>query len=267
MSLTLHQLVVNLGWTGWWLLVLPTGFIAALTFINRDTKRYLANGLGINSELYLGWFGIFCHELSHLVVALLFGHHIASVRLLKRPHPDQLGADGRADLALGYVNHTWNQNSAYQRIGNLFIGIAPIFGCSLVLLALMAGLLPGLFQGILTLMTHPLALDWTGFRQALAHPTDRWWRWLIMLVIAINISVGGFDLSAADLSNSRLGLIGFILTLVLITVVVTWFNWANGWLRIVATIMVPFSVILTFSLLASLLTNLVVKICLQIKLH
>lgn len=257
----------NLGLVGLWLLVIPFLFITLLTYINRDTKRYLANGCGINSELYLGWLGIFFHETSHLLVALLFGHHITSFRLLKRPHPDQTTPNGDRDLTLGYVNHTWNQNSWYQNTGNLFIGIAPIFGCSLVLLGLTAWLLPSLFQSILALTTTPLSLDWENFREALTGATDPWWHWLIALILAINISVGGFDLSQADFANSKTGLIGFTAVITAITVVLTLFQAASGWLKGIAAIILILSVVLTFSLVVSVLANLLVRLFLQIKWH
>lgn len=257
----------NLGLVGVWLLLIPFIFITLLTYINRDTKRYLANGCGVNSELYLGWLGIFCHELSHLLVAVIFGHHITGVRLLKRPHPDHKLANGEADLTLGYVNHTWNQRSWYQNTGNLFIGVAPIFGCSLVLLGLTAGFLPSVFQGILALTTTPLNLDWVTFRQALVTGHESWWRWLVMLILAVNISVGGFDLSSADFANSKIGLLGFAAVMAAITVILTLVNFATGWVTGIAAIMLVLCVVLTFSLIVSVLANLLVKLFLQIKWH
>lgn len=257
----------NLGIAGFWLLALPFIYIALLTYINRDTKRYLANGCGVNSELYLGWLGIFFHETSHLLVAVLFGHHITGVRLLKRPHPDKLDAQGEPDLTLGYVNHTWNQRNWYQNTGNLFIGIAPIFGCTAVLLGLTALLLPNLFSGILVLTAHPLALDWESFREALVAASDPWWHWLIMLLVAMNISIGGFDLSSADFANSQTGLIGFTTVVVAITVILTMAGAATGWLSGIAALMLVISVVLTFSLIVSVIANLLVRLFLQIKWH
>lgn len=257
----------NLGIVGLWLIVIPFSFIALLTYINRNTKHYLANGLGVDSELYLGWLGIFFHETSHLLVALLFGHHITAVRLLKRPHPDRRDANGDPDLTLGYVNHTWNQRNWYQNTGNLFIGIAPIFGCTLVLLGLTALFLPTLFSGIIALTATPLSLDWESFREAIVGASDPWWHWLVMLILAMNISVGGFDLSSADFANSQVGLIGFASVLAAITVVLTLFQSATGWLTGIAAVMVVVSVVLTFSLIVSVLANLLVRLVLQVKWH
>ena len=39
-----------------------------------------------------------------------------------------------------------------------------------------------------------------------------------MILLSLNISIGGFDLSAADFANSRIGLIGFVIVVVALTV-------------------------------------------------
>lgn len=267
MTINYMLLIQNLALIVFWLLVVPGAFIALLTGVNRNTKQYLANGFGINSELYLGFIGIFCHELSHLLVALLFGHRITGVRLLKRPHPNQRTRNGDSDLALGYVNHTWNQGNWYQSTGNLFIGIAPIFGCSLVLLGLTAWLLPGLFAGLVAFASHPLALDWSALRHAITDANDSWGHGLIVFILAMNISIGGFDLSAADFRNSKMGLIGFTILILVVTAIWTLLTGAAGWLRGVATVMALLAVILSGALLISGLANLLVRLCLHVKWH
>ena len=73
-----------------------------------------------------GFIGVPFHELSHLITALLFGHDVIDFSLY-RP------IKGRKDGMLGYVNHTYNPNSLYQKIGNFFIGSAPMtFGAILL---------------------------------------------------------------------------------------------------------------------------------------
>lgn len=267
MNTDLSLIFKNLGIVGLDLLVISFVFVTLLTYLNRDTKKILANGFGVNSEFYLGFIGIFCHELSHLITAILFGHRIDRISLLRRPHPDRVGADGQPDLALGYVNHTWNQRNWYQVIGNLFIGIAPIFGCALLLLALTAGLIPSLFNGMLTLIANPFNLDWNGFFRALGNDNHPWIRWGIMLLLSLNISIGGFDLSTADFANSRIGLIGFIVINVVITVLLSLFNLASGFLTVITAGIILLAVILSYSLLVSLVTNLLVRLALQIKYH
>lgn len=267
MNTDLSLIFKNLGIVGLDLVVIPFIFITLLTYINRDTKRFLANGFGVNSELYLGFIGIFFHELSHLLTAVIFGHRIDRVRLLKRPHPNQRGADGEPDLALGYVNHTWNQRNWYQTTGNLFIGIAPIFGCAAVLLGLTALLIPSWFHGMLVLIANPFQLDWTGFLSALGGDDHALIRWIVMILLSLNISIGGFDLSTADFANSRIGLIGFVTIVVALTVFLTMFNVASGFLQVVTAAIILLAVVLGYALVISILTNFVVRLAFQIKEH
>ena len=58
---------------------LPGLFAWLLTIINRQTKVNLVNHYGINSQVYCGFLGIIIHELSHLILALIFRHGIQSV--------------------------------------------------------------------------------------------------------------------------------------------------------------------------------------------
>ena len=63
------------------------------------------------------------HELSHAILCVIFGHKISEIALF-RP-----GQDG----TLGFVIHHYNPRNPWHIIGNFFIGIAPIFGGTLVL--------------------------------------------------------------------------------------------------------------------------------------
>lgn len=160
--------------------------------VSRANKRLSIVLGGFYGQVILGGIGVIIHELSHLVVALLFGHRIDRVSLLHIPD-----AHDPNDRGLGYVSHVWNDDSLYQKIGNVFIGIAPVIGCSLAMVISTRFLVPTLYDRWLlaigggTITNQPLL----------------WWHVLIWLVLMINISVGGFDLSGADLQNSRQGLI------------------------------------------------------------
>lgn len=159
--------------------------------ISRANKRLSIVLGGFYGQVILGGIGVIIHELSHLLVALLFGHRIDRVSLLHIPD-----AHDPNDRGLGYVSHVWNDDSLYQKIGNVFIGIAPVIGCSLAMVISTRFLVPTLYDRWLlaigggTITNQPLL----------------WWHVLIWLVLMINISVGGFDLSGADLQNSRQGL-------------------------------------------------------------
>lgn len=100
------------------------GFIFNLIEIKSNRLLYLS--FGEKGLLITGVVGTMVHELSHLVMALIFNHKIIKVELF-RPFKY------KEDSVLGYVNHTYSTKSIYQQIGNFFIGIAPmIFGTLII---------------------------------------------------------------------------------------------------------------------------------------
>ncbi|MDV0431766.1 hypothetical protein RXV91_12905 [Lactiplantibacillus sp. DA1] len=234
---------------------LPGLFAWLLTIVNRKTKANLVNHYGINSQVYCGFLGIIIHELSHLVLALIFRHGIQSVRLLKRPHlhPENESAD---DLALGYVNHTWNRRSLYQVIGNLFIGVAPIFGCTAALLGLDWLLAPGLFQAIFKLADTPEQLQWTASWQTLTSTSTSWWQLLLLLILTVTIVIGGFDLSPADYQNSTIGLYSTVGILLVLTTLLTLIG-ITSWIHTLVTWGLMVAIILGYSLFVSLVVMLI----------
>ncbi|MBS0956815.1 hypothetical protein [Lactiplantibacillus plantarum] len=234
---------------------IPACFILLLTIINRKTKGILASTFGFNSQLYLGCIGIIIHELSHLIMAIVFGHRVQSVRLLKMPNPNPINGKD-SDLSLGYVNHIWNQNSRYQVIGNLFIGVAPVFGCTGILLGLMNVLAPNSYDAFLRLAETPNKATILSSVNSLLMPIG-WWQPLLLLVITINIVIGGFDLSSADYRNSSMGLYTAIILIVIIASLLTIAGF-TGWLTTLLLWFGTLSVILSYSLVLSIIIMLVV---------
>lgn len=117
------------------------GFLFAVVYLlsHIQTKIHscYTRSAGWRGILWTAWIGTPVHELSHLLVAKLFRHKILRVSFF-RP-------DSRTGT-LGHVEHTFNPASLYQRIGNFFISIAPVFGGSLVLFLLSTYLMPGSSQ-------------------------------------------------------------------------------------------------------------------------
>lgn len=169
--------------------------------ISRANKRLSIVLGGFYGQVVLGGIGVVIHELSHLVVALLFGHRIDRVSLLHIPN-----AHDPNDRGLGYVSHVWNDDSLYQKIGNVFIGIAPVIGCSLVMVISTRCLVPTIYERWLVTIGGGSVVS-----QSLSL-----WHFFIWLLLMINISVGGFDLSGADLQNSRQGLIALGVVLIIL---------------------------------------------------
>ena len=99
-------------------------FALAIHQIERLMQRRLAERFGWKSVLWTGWLGTPIHELSHAMMCRLFGHRVDEVVLFE---PDI--ESGR----LGYVRHSFRRDHWFEEIGNVFIGIAPLLGGSMVL--------------------------------------------------------------------------------------------------------------------------------------
>ena len=95
-------------------------FGLAYKIVGQKLSVYIQRNFGWVGYCILGSVGVTFHEISHLITAILFRHKINEVRLFR---PFQ----GKIDGTLGYINHSWNTRSIYQKIGNFFIGTAPMF--------------------------------------------------------------------------------------------------------------------------------------------
>jgi len=117
--------------------VLPAVLLSlALLVLGRWTNRRLVQSFGFWGVMPLAWLGTPVHELSHLVGCWLGLNRVEEVKLFK-PEP-KTGS-------LGYVKHSYSQDSFYQRvIGNTVIAIAPFFGGSLAIYLLTRWLYPNL---------------------------------------------------------------------------------------------------------------------------
>ncbi len=99
-----------------------------LTKIQTWTNEQYARSIGWKGILFTAWFGTPIHELGHVIFAKLFRHKIITIELFE-PNPNTGG--------LGHVEHSFHPYSLYQRMGNFFIGAAPmIFGTIVLILML-----------------------------------------------------------------------------------------------------------------------------------
>nr|VVV05738.1 hypothetical protein AW0309160_03221 [Aliivibrio wodanis] len=92
-----------------------------LLFIQRQVELYTTaklTRLGYPKLRFVTAFiGVPAHEISHAIACLIFGHKINEIKLLQF----------NGTPTLGYVNHSYSKRNVYHRIGNLFIGLAPIY--------------------------------------------------------------------------------------------------------------------------------------------
>uniref|UniRef100_UPI00403FBC1C hypothetical protein n=1 Tax=Lentilactobacillus hilgardii TaxID=1588 RepID=UPI00403FBC1C len=240
----LKTIMINIATVLGFLIGVPFLFIFLLAMINQNTKAVIAKRFGINGQLIFGFLGVIIHEASHLIVALVFGHKIKTVRLIRRPTID--------NPSLGYVNHTWQARNLYQTIGNLFIGVAPVFGCCTTILFLARWLLPNIYNWLVILTYQPLSIT--------AVPAFQWGSMLLFILLTANICIGGFDLSLSDYRNSIQGLATTILLLIGLTIVLSLIPIGTTVFATLYQAIKVITVISTFNLLISAVLNLVFKL-------
>ncbi len=221
LSATLTQTIILLG-----PLVILTLLMNLISTQNAllGYKLFSRNGYLI----LFGWLGTAVHELGHAFFALIFGHKIKEIKLF---------TPKSANGTLGYVNHTYNKKSIYQRIGNFWIGIGPIlFGTALLFLINIllfsihfASLNTADYgsEALLSLSSlKPMAVNtWTGmvayFDLVFTGPGTALWK--ILLMIYLSYSIGSsITLSKSDFKGAAGGFVFFVIILLLFNLGTLW---------------------------------------------
>ena len=171
---------------------------------------YIQRNFGWTGYCVVGSVGVTYHELSHLITAVLFRHKINEVRLFR---PFQ----GRNDGTLGYVTHSWNGRSMFQRIGNFFIGTAPMFLGAGLLFILLQAAYPSAFISVAHTSEIPGALKFTFVNMFVLSNLFTMWTPIVFL-IAISICPY-MDMSWADVKGSTSGAITLIIAALILSLV------------------------------------------------
>ena len=190
--------------------ILLFGYLIALC-----NRRFYAN-FGNHSMIVCyvtGCIGTPIHELSHALFCLIFGHKIVEIKLF------QIGAE---DGTLGYVNHTYNRKNIYQRMGNFFIGIAPIVVISAVLFLLAWLLMPSMVTGMATTIRGISTSEGVGtLLSKLFHAVGTFfsyavtWQWWVFIGLGMFLALH-MTLSGADIKGALSGLLFVLLLFLLI---------------------------------------------------
>lgn len=164
-----------------------------------------------------GFIGTPIHELSHALMCLVFGHKITEIKLF------QINS---ADGVLGYVNHSYNPRNIYQRMGNFFIGIAPVLVGFLILTGLFYLLLPDVFAACVDGVA---SVNWSGgiggFFDVLKDLFGLlfgcfgMWQWWVFVVIGSFIALH-MTLSRADWKGATTGIVFFLVIFAVIDIIV-----------------------------------------------
>ena len=162
-------------------------------------------GSGYKITLSSAIIGTPVHELGHAGMCLLFGHKITKM-VLWQPRS--------SDGTLGSVTHSYNPKNLYQRFGNLFIGIGPIFSGLLVLCLALFIAFPETWSFYIDKLSaiadKPLSIDGTidfgiALIENITHEFSKnlWTLFgqILALVIMCSVSLH-ISLSPADIKNS-----------------------------------------------------------------
>lgn len=214
---TLFQSLVFIG------AVFIVGFI--ISQINKLFYRSIGGGMGM--VYATGVIGTPIHELSHALMCIIFRHRILEIKLFQ--------IDPETGV-LGYVNHSYNPKSIYQRTGNFFIGTAPILFGTLFLLLMLRLLTPLSFAfvsqeiGALSAMMEMgegfnFGGVFTIFGKLLqgVFTVDFSFRTIIFILICFCIALH-MNLSGADIKGSLTGVPMVILVLFLMNFIIRLFG-------------------------------------------
>ena len=173
---------------------------------SRSIRQWLISCLGRTGFIYLTMPGVVIHELSHLFFCLIFQHKIMKVNLFS---PQE-------DGTLGMVQHSYDSRNIFHRIGNFFIGSAPVWGGLLAMCLASRFLLPeSLFSG------DPVA------RLADFCSVSLWSCWQSWLWLYLMLAIGShIPLSDADFQSVADG-IGFLVLLPLVFCIAL--GWVGNW--------------------------------------
>ena len=185
--------------------------------------------LGEKSWTFLAMPGTIVHETGHALFCLLFRHKIEEMKLFS-PAPDG---------TLGYVRHTWEKKSLFQRVGNFFIGTGPVIFGTGVIIAVTACLMPEVWREMELPSCHTpgdlaagaLALTCRMVRELFR--AELWTKYQSYLWIGVTLLIGShITLSKPDLKNAGSGALLLPLLLFLLDLaVIHWIDPAELLLR------------------------------------
>lgn len=198
---------------------LTVGTIFLFGWLISICNRIFYKNLGTNSMAVCyatGFIGTPVHELSHALFCVIFGHKITEIKLFQV---------NSADGVLGYVQHSYNPKNIYHKIGNFFIGIAPIVVISSILFVIAKLLTPDMINMICaqteilsaTLSFESVLHFLVGTLKAVFESATKinWW---IFVLIGAFLSLH-MTLSKADMQGALSGLLFVLLSILIVDVI------------------------------------------------
>lgn len=123
----------------------------ALLFLGRYMNSRLWKTFDWRGVMFLAWLGTPVHEISHLIGCVIGRNRIEGFAIF---------SPNRESGSLGYVSHSYERNSIYQRVfGNTLVALAPFFGGAAAIYYLTYLTYPQLISDL----GHAPALKWQTF--------------------------------------------------------------------------------------------------------
>lgn len=170
--------------------------------VNKKSKKYMKKAFGWPGFCLFGCIGTIVHELSHLLVSLLFFHIPTKVQLF-RP------VLGQADGILGMVEHSYKP-TRYRKAGNFFIGCAPMMAGSWITVFLLRFINIDMFV-IIDLLKEKQWQQILKVIKGIPFLTESGFSWNTVLVLFVVFSILiNMDMSKKDYQNSMMGSVPFI---------------------------------------------------------
>ncbi|WP_443659223.1 hypothetical protein [Clostridium algidicarnis] len=220
----LKMTTVQMGYfTG---LILVVGLM--LGFFEKTANTFMQRSLGRKGIFITAFIGTPIHEIGHAIMCIIFNHKIMDIKLLNLK--DKSGV-------LGYVKHSYNKNSLYQRIGNLFIALGPIFSGTSVLILALYSFMPESFSilkryviyGINSdkidkgLIVSLLNLSGGLLKSVFSANNFQHLSFWIFIIVAICVS-SHMALSKADIENGKDGFLVLFAFIFIVNIVLVYFS-------------------------------------------
>lgn len=200
--------------------ILAIGFLPYLIFaflmqkISNSIRNRLVSLLGVKGYIYITAPGVMIHELSHAFFCILFRHKVVEMKLFS---PEE-------DGTLGYVNHRYDPENRFHRVGNFFIGTGPVWGGIFMLWLFTWLLLP---SGILN-YNQGILDSFFNFSGHIFSVTF-WSRWQSYLWLYLILTISShITLSQPDLTGAKEGAVTLIATVFLLELFFCWSKSLNN---------------------------------------
>lgn len=200
-------------------IVFTVGIIFLFGFLIALCNKQFYTNFGAFGRLvcYItGAVGTPVHECAHALFCVIFGHQVTEIKLF------QINS---ADGTLGYVNHIYNPKNIYHKIGNFFIGVAPIIVISAILYVMAYLLLPEfLVELSADIKVVDFVADFGGALLSILSSVPIFflyavtWQWWLFLVIGVFLALH-MTLSKPDIKGALSGLIFVLLAFLIVDVI------------------------------------------------